>query len=230
MFMRGLRLVLVVGIALLYGAQLWPLASAAAATPTPGMTPTPAPAQILAPLPGNALQGSVSVLVTAQMDGFQKVELFFGYTGDLTGTRFPLAASDVALVEQVIITWDTTLISDGDYTLYLVVSGSDGKSASSQVEGLRVRNYSPVETATPTPVTPTLSSLPGAPTDTPILFMSTITPIPPTATPLPPNPAQINADQAVSSLANGGLAALGFLALLGLYVRFHRWLVTARRQ
>lgn len=231
MFKRWLNLMMVVVAVLGWGALGLPRSWAIAATLTPTLTPTmPAPALILAPLPGEAIQGSVSVLVTVQMDGFEHAELFFGYTGDLTGTRFPLAVSDVTLFEQVIVTWDTTRISDGDYTLYLVVSGADGKTETSQTEGLRVRNYSPVETATPTPVTPAPTSLPGAPTDTPVPPTATITPVPPTATPLPPNPAEITADQAVSSLMNGGLAALGVLALLGLYIRFNHWLSERSRR
>jgi len=163
MFKR--RLTLCVLMMLLWGAQPSLRAWAATATPTPGVTPTPAPAAILSPLPGEALQGGVAVVVNARLDGFQQAELFFGYAADKTGARFPLASSSQPLDGQTLVTWDTTLISDGDYILYLLVTGQNGETASAQTAGLRVRNYSPVETATPTPVTPTATSLPGAPTE-----------------------------------------------------------------
>ncbi len=230
MFKRGLTLFVL--MALLWGGQPSLRARAATATPTPTLTstPTPAPAAILAPLPGEALQGGVAVVVNARLDGFQQAELFFGYAGDKTGARFPLASSSQPLDGQTLVTWDTTLISDGDYILYLLVTGQNGETVSAQTAGLRVRNYSPVETATPTPVTPTATSLPGAPTETPVPPTPTITPIPPTATPLPPNPAEVTSGQVAASLLNGGLAALGLLALVGLYLSFRRWLLSARRQ
>jgi len=85
------------------------------------------------------------------------------------------------------------------------------------VEGLRVRNYSPIETSTPTPVTPTATPLPGElsiPTPTPT---PTISPPAPTPTDLARNPAQVSVPDIALSLGKGALAILGLFALMGIY-------------
>ncbi len=188
---------------------------------------TPPAVGFQSPAPGEALQGNVPVVVYAQADGFTQAEVFFGYTGDASGARFPLGSSAIPLSAQTIVLWDTTLISDGDYTLYLVVTGAQGKTQESQVAGVRVRNYSPVETDTPAP---TQTAAPGAPTATPQPPAPTLTPPVPTATPLPPNPAEITPLQVFSSVVSGAAAGLGLLALAGLYLTVRRWLSESARR
>ena len=82
------------------------------------------------------------------------------------------------------------------------------------VKGLRVRNYTPIETSTPTPVTPTATLLPGE--------LPTATPTPPTyhhphPTALPPNPAGLVPGDVAFSLGKGALGVAGFFALMGVY-------------
>lgn len=195
-------------------------------TPTPTPTPTstaPAivgtpsasvePAQsIRLPVAGQAVQGSVSIEGNSSVPGFVSAELAFAYAGDPTGTWFLIAEASQPVQDGVLAQWDTGTITDGDYDLRLRVVLQNGNHLETLVPGLRVRNYTPVETDTPTPVTPTLTQIPG---QTPV-----VTPtreIRPTPTPLPPNPAEVTGGDVLGSLGKGALAVLGLLALIGVY-------------
>lgn len=185
-------------------------------TPEAAATPTPLVyAEIRLPLPGHALQGSVPIEGAAWITDFLSAELLFAYTGDTTGTWFLITELSEP-VEGFLAEWDTTTLADGEYTLRLLVLARTGE-ISHQVEGLRVRNYTVVETNTPTPVTPTYTLVPGAlpvPTETPT---PTITSVPPTPTELPPNPADISRSDVIRGAGLGGAAVVGFFALLGMY-------------
>ncbi len=193
------------------------LAQRATATETPTATPTPLPALISFPSPGAALQGNVAITGYTAAEGFQTAELLFAYADNPTGTWFLIQSSAEPVANGELSKWDTTTITDGLYQLRLVVTRSDGRQITFDVHGLRVRNYTPIETNTPTPVTPTATPLPGdtaIPTETPT---PTISPVPPTITPLPPNPAQITGGDLRLSLAEGALLAVVIIAVLGIY-------------
>ena len=181
-------------------------------------SPTPAPGvRLQSPQGGQALRGSVPILGNTDVAGFQSASLFFGYQGDPTQTWFLIAQSDQPVKDGTLAQWDTTTITDGDYNLRLRVTMSDGSQQMASVEGLRVRNYSAVETSTPTPATPTATALPGdtaIPTST---MTPSVTAVPPTGTPFPPNPAQITTLDVAGSMGKGALAILGLFALLGVY-------------
>ena len=182
--------------------------------PTPTASPDIA---ILSPLPGQALQGGVQIAGNTAVDGFQSTELAFSYVDDTTGSWFLIAQSAEPVANSLLAQWDTTTITDGVYTLRLVVTLANGSQRTVTVPGVRVRNYSAIETDTPTPVTPTATSQPGeAPTATPAPA-PTLTPIPPTATPLPPNPAQLSPQAVLVGMGQGILVILGLFALIGLY-------------
>lgn len=186
------------------------LAVTASLTPSP----TPIPVSVLSPQSGQAVQGVVPVTVQTVVEGFLGGELYFGYAGDPTGTWFLIGQQDEAMSGVVFATWDTTTITDGNYTLLLVVTVRDGAPILYRVEGLRVRNYSPVETDTPTPSpTPPPGDLP---THTPTRT-STLTPIPLTPTPLPTNPAVVGVEQFGKSAGVGALAVVVGIGLLGIY-------------
>ncbi len=189
-----------------------------AAPQTPQASPTPAPGvRLQSPKGGQALQGSVPILGNSDVAGFQSASLYFGYQGDPSQTWFLIAQSDQAVKDGTLAQWDTTTITDGNYNLRLKVTLSDGSQQVANVTGLRVRNYSAVETNTPTPVTPTATAVPGdtaVPTST---VTPSVTPVPPTGTPFSPNPAQITTLDIASSMSKGALAILGLFALMGVY-------------
>lgn len=162
------------------------------------------------PRPGDALQGQVNITGTTAVEGFQAYEVAFAYQQDTTNTWFPLAQGKDAISSDTLATWDTTTITDGMYRVRVMVYLSDGRALQTVVSGLRVRNYTPVETATPAPAataegqatSPAGDYLPDR--STPTLETS--------------NPLRINDADLGSSLAMGGLVALGLFVLLGIYL------------
>jgi len=185
--------------------------------PVEGATSTPDSPQLTAPGIGQALQGSVPIEGHIPASGFAGAELSFAYQSDSPRTWFLISELDEIPADPVLARWDTTTITDGEYVLRLVVTNVDGSQTSDTVNGLRVRNYSPIETLTPSPIASTATPEPGdtpVPTTTPT---PTISPVPPTPTPLAPNPAQINRMDILINMGRGALAILAFLGLLAIY-------------
>lgn len=181
-------------------------------------TATPEPVAILSPLPNQAIQGIVPIHIRMDIQDAQEAELSFSYTGDRTGTWF-LISQVSAPVEGKLAEWDTTTLTDGNYTLRLIVLRQDGSQLVALAANLRVRNYTPVETDTPTPTpTPAPGETP-VPTPTPT---SSPTPIHPTPTPLPPNPLQLSFQDFTSGVWKGAVGAVAFFALLGFYASMRR--------
>lgn len=212
--LRGMWLL--AGIFLLPGLTISPSpAQQATSTPNP-------PLEITSPRPGEALQGVVAIIGCIPGEKFAAAELTFGYKDDPTQTWFFITAFS-SPGEGALAEWDTTPLTDGEYTLRLSVIRSDGSRLDATVSGLRVRNYTPIETSTPTPPSTPTPLPPGEPSPTPERTASptvTITSIRPTATPLPPNPAELTHPQLLTASGKGALAVIGLFASLGVY-----WLV-----
>lgn len=183
---------------------------------------------ITAPLPGAAVQGDIVISGNTAIEGFLASEISFGYAGDPTDTWFLIQYSILPVSNGLLAHWDTSTITDGDYTLRLVLTRTDGSPVTLLVPGLRVRNYSPVETDTPTPLPP--SATPGPGTPLPPSATPTITPIPsattlpPTQTPLPTNPAIISERDVLTTAAQGAGIGVSLLALLGAIAGIRQWL------
>ena len=206
-------LLLIVGLCLAV-----PVSAGFAQQNTPTATPTPVLVYIKFPPDGQALKGKVVVTGNTAIQGFSSSEVRFSYSDNPTGTWFLIQSSTQAVDDGMLVEWDTSTITDGVYDLQLEVKLISGDSILYTVRQLRVRNYTPVETGTPTPVTPTSTPLPG---DTPIPTATstpTETPVPPTRTTLPPNPAQITHQDLGISLGKGALFSLGLFALIGIYL------------
>jgi hypothetical protein len=168
------------------------------------------------------LQGNVPILGTTLVAGFVSYEITFAYANNPTGTWFLIQSSTLPAAAAPLAYWDTTLITDGNYTLRLIVAQADGNQITVFIQGLRVRNYTPIETDTPTPLAaPSLTPQPGQAADTPIpsaTLPATATSIPPTPIPLPTNPAIITRVDYLSNLARGALVALVVFSLIGFYL------------
>lgn len=216
---RFLGLVL---IAMLLSALPTVMAEARQEEPTP---PAPSPAsstiepaanavQILSPKDGQALQGSIPVVVDTTVTNFQSVELAFAYMNDPGETWFWIHQGIQPVTGTMLVLWDTSTLTDGNYQLRMQVTFSDGSQRSTTVKDLRVRNYTPIETSTPAPVT-------AMPTQAPPT--STRTPVPPVITQtLPSSPS------AESATSNGNpitlsrtrvttSAGLGILTVFALF-------------
>jgi len=185
-------------------------------------TPTPPVTAIITPHPGQAVQGNLSITGTTAIQNFQSVEITFSYANNPTDTWFLISLSDKPVSNGSLGQWDTSTITDGTYTLRMVVTLKDGTRQTALVPNLRVRNYTPVETETPTPAIPTPTEVtptsPSASTPTPSFTpIPSQTPIPPTATHLPPNPAQLSQAEIVTSIGKGAFAVAALFAMGLLY-------------
>jgi hypothetical protein len=186
----------------------------------PAQATQPALVMLQSPLPGQALQGMILITGNTAVEGFAACEISFGYTEDPTGTWFLIQRSTLPVENGLLTQWDTTTITDGDYTLRLMLIFTDGSQVTLTVPGLRVRNYSPIETDTPTPLPPSATPPPG--TALPPSLTPTITPIPsatalpPTHTPLPTNPAIVSQADLLNTLGKGAGIGIGVLALLAM--------------
>ena len=191
--------------------------TSAESTPTAPTLPTaeiPQPT-IIEPQPGQAIQGKVNITGSTNIVGFQMAEIDFAYTNNPTNTWFLIQQVDEPVMDGLIGQWDTTTISDGVYDLRITVYIEDGVQTVTIISGLRVRNYTPIETNTPTLTsTPQPGDTPD-PTSTP---SPTSTLVPPTNTPLPKNPAQLSNSDLSRSLGIGALLTFGSFLLIGFYI------------
>lgn len=186
-----------------------------AVTLTPGETTpvtdlTPVSPGFTAPLENAALNGIVTISGSAPAAW----ELAFAYPNDPTGTWFLLASSSDPFTGDLLAAWDTTLITDGPYTLRLRVFAAD--SIQDYFLNIRIRNNSPTETPTPietpTPTITLTASLTRQPSATPTV---TYTPaLPPT--PLPANPAALQTDEIGLHFGTGALTVAAIFSFFGL--------------
>jgi hypothetical protein len=180
------------------------------------LSSTPEGAAILSPTQGQALQGSVPIVGNTSLEGFKSAELTFCYSNDPTNTWFLIAQTEETTSDGKIADWDTTTLTDGNYNLRLTITKQDGSQSIVTVPGIRIRNYSSIETATPTPPLPTITRAPGetpAPTAT---ALPSPTPIPLTSTPLPSNPAELSPSDLGMSLSQGMIVVFMVFALVGI--------------
>ena len=182
-------------------------------SPIPGVTTQSDNPVIDSPSPGDVLQGVVKISGTTDFNGFLSTDVSFSYSDDPTGTWFLIFSNTQSVVANTIGTWDTTIITDGDYILRVRVFLSNGSFRETQVSGLRIRNYTPVETPTPISVAPEATPMP---TNTP-----TALPFP-TPTILPHNPATLALSDVSSSIFYGGIAAIIILFFIGFYLWLRR--------
>ena len=187
---------------------------------------------ISAPVAGQTLNGQVAVVGTADAPNFASAELAFAYATDPTGTWFPLARLTQPVRESTLAAWDTTQISDGEYSLRLRVYSQDGTFQDFTVTGLQVRNSAPPATPTSVPATSqSAETVPASteesslvvesapePTGTPV----SVSPSGPTPEPLPANPAALRVDQINFYLMRGALLAFAVFVVLGLFLRLRR--------
>jgi hypothetical protein len=187
------------------------------------LTARPAAAQtgpavtIDSPGEGQVLRGQVTVTGASTAEGFRSAELAFAYADDPTGTWFLIRFFDGPATGGTLAVWDTEGLTDGDYTLRLRVTLQDGSQVEALVEGLRVRNTTPVETATPL-ATLALGASPLPATSVPTATLTWL----PTPTHLPANPASLGLPQVYASIGRGALSILLLFLVFGLFLRMRR--------
>ena len=176
---------------------------------------------IHAPAAGQTLQGKVDISGTADAPNFASAELAFAYVSGPADNWFTIQTFAQPVLDAALASWDTSLISDGDYNLRLRVTSLDGSFQDVIVADLHVRNYTTVtpasaamtETSTALPTLPSAeAALTEAPTQTPH----------PTPTQLPPNPASLTAAEIYASVWRGAFVIAFLFIAFGLLTRLRR--------
>lgn len=181
------------------------------------------PIAITSPAPGEAVRAEVTITGTTDISGFTSSQLDFSYASNPTDTWFALQTSTQPVVDSPLATWDTTLISDGDYVIRLRVFVEDG-TFQEVIVPVKVQNDTPI--LTPTPVVPPTPDKLEVQLPTPFLVAAspTLTSTPrPTPTPLPSNAVSVNQTAIYISLGRGALVILGLFAFVGIILRFRRY-------
>ncbi len=181
-----------------------------------GFPDTLPPVRFEQPVANQALQGRIPIRLTGRLETVRSVALWFAYAQD-PETWFPLAQRRGLPADGLLAVWDTSTLTDGDYLLRVTYTTQTGQHHTVEIQ-VRVRNYTPIETATPSPTPAQASGSPGVG----VTPSPTATPQPPTATPLPPNAATLAPRRLTQAWRTGAILAALFLALLGLYRAWRR--------
>jgi hypothetical protein len=174
---------------------------------------------------GEAIRGIVPISGFTALDGLVSWELSFGYASNVLGTWFLIAEGNKPVSDDILVEWDTTTIIDGTYNLRLTVYLEGGRRNHFILPDIRVRNYTPIESDTPTStltVTP-ITVTPRASNTPTVTLAPTTSPIPDTPTPQPTNPIEISPPEITNSLIQGaGIAFIAFLTM-GVYTTIRKW-------
>lgn len=187
----------------------------------PGMAEEPAQVPtisqelvVVKPRQGEALQGIVVIEGRARGEGLQSVKLMFKHSSPDQGGWFYLSAVELgggaSSQRSFRWEWDTTKITDGNYTLRAVARYADGEQVGAIIPDLRIRNYSPIETETPRPQGTTTPTLRASSASAEVDVLS--------PTPFPPNPAALEGHEISGALMKGLGIVSGLFALYGLYL------------
>ena len=178
---------------------------------------------ISSPESGQIVQGLVIVSGTVTVLGFSSYELSFAYNDNPTGTWFTLQNSSLPVLAGELGAWDTTTLTDGDYSLRLRAFFLDGSMQETTISDIRVRNYTAVPTPTVPPPTATAFAQIVPPTAQLIAPMpATVTPSHPTPTPLSPNPAELAIPSISGALSRGAILAVLLILGVNLILRLRR--------
>jgi len=184
------------------------------------------PVALTAPQNGETLRGQVQIQGRMYTPNFASAELAFTFASnasDSGGNWFIIQTFPQPTADSALTVWDTTSITDGDYTLRLRVFLQDGTFQDALVSDLKIRNDEPLPTAT---VPPTLQDFdfqplnetPGAPAQ------STATPAIsyPTSTPLPANPASLTTASILTIFWQSALFILVVFLFFSLILRLRK--------
>ena len=169
---------------------------------------------IQSPREGQALQGVELLDGRIRGDGFTRGKISFSYSGVPDPTWFFIAdiqpEADGSAQTSFQVEWDTTQITDGNYDLRVVAEYRDGAAIFELIPNLRIRNHTPVETATAVP-----ASEGSGPGESPT---ATVEPTPEnTPTPLPPNPAEVRSSDLYQVLKISGIVVVVLFIVGGVY-------------
>jgi len=178
------------------------------------------PTAITSPQAGQELRGKVQIVGNMTVLNFGSAELAFKYAAsDSADNWFTIQTFSQPVTDPALAAWDTTSLTDGDYTLRLRVFLVDGTFQDAVVSDLRIRNDTPVILPTETSfpqfeavTAPAALTEPSATAE--IIF--------PTSTPLPANPASITSSSIYSTFARGAWIVLVLFIFFALILRLRK--------
>ncbi|MBK8781814.1 MAG: hypothetical protein IPO22_08375 [Anaerolineales bacterium] len=180
-------------------------------------------AAISSPQTGDELRGQVQIAGNMTGPNFASAELAFKYAAsDSADNWFTIQTFPQPATDSTLAVWDTTSLTDGDYTLRLRVFLADGTFQDAIVSDLKLRNDTPA----PTQFVPTETALPQFSAATPLsaLNQPTSTAIItfPSSTPLPVNPASVTTSSIYSTFGRGALIVLVLFIFFSLILRLRK--------
>lgn len=184
------------------------------------------PVAVTSPQPGETLRGQIDIQGRMDTPNFASAELAFTYTvsaSDSGASWFTIQTFLQPIANSALATWDTTTITDGDYTLRLRVILQDGTFQDALVNDLKIRNDERLPTVPPTQTFADftfLNQTPGAQaqnqeTPTPELIF-------PTSTPLPENPASLTSSDILTIFWQSALVILILFLFFSLILRLRK--------
>lgn len=168
---------------------------------------------------GSAVQGLLQINGTANVSGFQSYRLEFAPATSSSPSWFLIHHQTAPVNDDILGEWDTSILTDGDYSLRLAVDNGTDQPVIALVEGIRIRNYSPIETDTPAPTSEEINVTETiAPTATPAIKET----IPATPTPLPTNSVSVSSENLKRAILIGGLLGLVGTFFITIYAGYRQ--------
>ncbi len=161
---------------------------------------------ILSPRQGEGVKGRIEITGYIKASNYSGYEVDFADESNEVPGWYPISGGTKIGADGLLSIWDTTTISDGNYSIRLTVSLNDGSTSTDTVTGIRVRNYSPMEPVTPQADAEEIIAPTSLPTS--LLPASQITSIPER------NPAEISGTKYQLTVVLGGVFGIGLSVLL----------------
>jgi hypothetical protein len=184
------------------------------------------PPAITFPQNNETLRGLVEVQGRMDIPNFASAELAFTFdasASDPAASWFAIQTFLQPITNPTLAAWDTTAVTDGDYTLRLRVFLQDGTFQDALVTNLKIRNDESLPTAAPTSTEAVfnfqpLNETPGAS----IQPISTLLLTYPTSTPLPANPASLTMSSIFTIFWQSALVVLIAFLFFSLILRLRK--------
>ncbi|MCL4268927.1 MAG: hypothetical protein KJZ72_05255 [Anaerolineales bacterium] len=183
------------------------------------------PVALTSPQTEETLRGQVEIQGKMDLPNFSSAELSFAYASDSGENWFTIQTFPQPVAGPVLATWDTTSVTDGDYSLRLRVFLQDGTFQDDIISDLKIRNDELPPTATVTPTDAVFNFQPlDQPPGTSAASEGTPTPaiIYPTSTLLPVNPASLTVSSIVGIFWRSALVILILFAFFSLILRLRK--------
>lgn len=170
--------------------------------------------EISSPLPGEVAQGLLQIVGTIEVADLDSFILEFSFQQNNDQAWFAINKGNIVIVDGILGEWETSTIPDGNYKLRLTVNRNTDGPLILVVEGIRVRNYSQIETNTPIPTNEIPTTIP---TSVSTITISPTAELKPSPTPFNPNPASVTFGDIQKRILQGAIGGLVIFTIFLLY-------------